>query len=98
MDYLVSQALSEIALAYREKKDDLKLWSPIIAPETVPKPFFFHRGGASRWSERKMARDQRERQPKGYTHHEVVAPRAVGPSGRTEREKIIQKIFAKFGV
>jgi hypothetical protein len=27
--------------------------------------------------------DQREAQPKGYTHHEVVAPRAVGPSGRT---------------
>jgi hypothetical protein len=27
--------------------------------------------------------DQRERHPKGYTPHEVGAPRVVGPSGRT---------------
>src|ERR1700722_17274691 len=27
-------------------------------------------------------RDHRERQPKGYTGHEVTAPRAVGPAGR----------------
>jgi hypothetical protein len=27
-------------------------------------------------------RDQRESQPKGYTRHEVTAPRAAGPAGR----------------
>src|ERR1700722_18986430 len=31
----------------------------------------------------KIAPDQREGHPKRYTHHEVVAPRVVGPSGRT---------------
>jgi hypothetical protein len=30
-----------------------------------------------------LDRDQRERQPKEYTSHEVTAPRTVGPSGRT---------------
>src|ERR1700722_7760751 len=30
-----------------------------------------------------LHRDQRKRHPKGYTSHEVTAPRAVGPSGRT---------------
>jgi hypothetical protein len=30
-----------------------------------------------------LVADQREAQPKGYTHHEVVASRAVSPSGRT---------------
>jgi hypothetical protein len=32
----------------------------------------------------KMDPDHREGQPKGYTSHEVTAPRAVGPSGRTQ--------------
>jgi hypothetical protein len=30
-----------------------------------------------------LHRDQRKRQPKEYTSHEVTAPRAMGPSGRT---------------
>jgi hypothetical protein len=29
-----------------------------------------------------LDRDQRERQPKGYTHHEVIATRAGCPAGR----------------
>jgi hypothetical protein len=35
--------------------------------------------------------DQREAPPKGYTHHEVVSPRAVGPSGRTALHKKSKK-------
>jgi len=30
----------------------------------------------------KINRDQRERHPKGYTNHEVIALRAGGPAGR----------------
>jgi len=33
---------------------------------------------ASRWSKKIFDRDQRERQPKGYTSHEVTAPRVAG--------------------
>jgi hypothetical protein len=36
---------------------------------------------ASRWSARRYDRDQRERQSKGYTSHEVTALRAGGPAG-----------------
>jgi hypothetical protein len=35
-------------------------------------------------------RDQRERQPKGYTSHEVTAPRVAGPTGRSSFSKPIQ--------
>jgi len=40
-----------------------------------------------------MIADQREAQPKEYTSHEVTAPRAAGPSGRTlaKKEKPPQK-------
>jgi len=34
-----------------------------------------------------MIADQREAQPKGYTSHEVTAPRAACPSGRTPHQK-----------
>jgi hypothetical protein len=37
---------------------------------------------SSRWSAQNIIRDHRERHPKGYTNHEVIAPRVVGPSGR----------------
>jgi hypothetical protein len=41
----------------------------------------------SRWSVVKiLPRDQRERQPKGYTSHEVTAPRAAGFSLFTQKE------------
>jgi hypothetical protein len=36
---------------------------------------------SSRWSAQTFVRDHREPHPKGYTHHEVIAPRAVGPRG-----------------
>jgi hypothetical protein len=37
-------------------------------------------------------RDQRERQAKRYTSHEVTAPRVVGPSGRTTPEKTVENV------
>jgi hypothetical protein len=37
---------------------------------------------SSRWSARRFfSSDQREPRPKGYTRHEVAAPRVAGPSG-----------------
>jgi hypothetical protein len=38
-----------------------------------------------------FVRDQRERHPKGYTHHEVIAPRAAGPAGRPLRINLEQR-------
>src|SRR3984957_14747111 len=42
-----------------------------------------------------LHRDQRDRQPKGYTSHEVTAPRAVGPSGRTKLLRDLQHILTR---
>jgi len=45
--------------------------------------FYVHCLGPPHRSTKKVDSDQRENQPKGYTSHEVTAPRGVGPSGRT---------------
>jgi len=34
-----------------------------------------------------LLRDQREHHPKGYTSHEVTAPRVAGPAGRPLRNR-----------
>jgi hypothetical protein len=39
--------------------------------------------GCSRWSQDSVRADQREDYATRYTSHEVTAPRAAGPSGRT---------------
>jgi hypothetical protein len=38
---------------------------------------------SSRWSAQTIDRDHRERHPKGYTNHEVIAARAGRPRGST---------------